>query len=842
MSRRGAVGRSLPLPLFALVLAGAAGAAEIFDVRQGTNLALAVDPAGETIVVDLLGGLWQLPVAGGGATAWIPAGSGIAQPRFDRAGERIVFQRWLDGQWDLWQLTLADGEYAPLTATAFNEREPEYSPDGRAVVFAGDEGGSYELWSLDLASGTRSRLNDEPGDSRFPSYAASGELVYAHRLGARSSLRLGGAGRGTTLVESERRLEAPSWRPGGGVVVFNERVEGLASDLSLYIDADEPVRRRLTEAEDVFVGRIGWLSAAEYVYAADGQLWRRRIGSLERTPIHLFAGAVVDTVEAPPVTAPLDAEGPHAVVGVNGLVRHEPTGLLAFSALGDLWLVDDDELRRLTDDASTEAWPDFSPDGEWLFFASDRGGTMQVWRLRLKSGQLLQVSDEAGRVFLPRVSADGRFVAFLETAGYGPWDAASLELIEIESPFRSTTLATGLFDARDLSWQGSQVRLVARDAAAREPLARVFVTPAADTGALPAAGSPSPAAAPAPLPAELLPRWQPAAVGPPYVIRAGRMFDGIRDSYTYLVDIHVEGRRIANIVRRGQLPLPERVIDVGESTVLPGLIDVHAHLSAVAGSEPGRLWLAHGITTVREVMADPREALERAEAWAGGQQPGPRLVISPGAPLAGLAVPPGSPIVIGQGQVARGLAHGIAEQLAREAARTPLPLPAVLAPGAGGGPPELSLSTLGRSYQDVIGRLNASGAWLPTGIGALAAADPAGGGASLAGTIERVMRSSGRIAIGSDAPAVAYGSGFHDELELLAGQGIPKAQILRWATAGGGLALGLSQELGTLEPGRLADLVVIDGDPLDDLDDLRQIEAVVMAGVWIDIAELDAAR
>jgi len=104
------------------------------------------------------------------------------------------------------------------------------------------------------------------------------------------------------------------------------------------------------------------------------------------------------------------------------------------------------------------------------------------------------------------------------------------------------------------------------------------------------------------------------------------------------------------------------------------------------------------------------------------------------------------------------------------------------------------------------------------------------------------MRSTGRIAIGSDAPAVGYGSGFHDELALLAESGIPEDQILRFATAGGAIALGLSLQLGTLEPGRLADLLVIDGDPLNNLGELERIDAVVLGGIWRDIEELGSDR
>jgi hypothetical protein len=816
-----------------LLLAGEASA-QVADIRQGTNLALAIAPDKQTLAVDLLGGLWTLPVSGGGATPLIPPGSGVAQPRFDGAGERLVFQRWLDGQWDLWLLSLADGGYRPLTETPFDEREPEFSPDGSAIVFAGNRGGSYSLWSLGLETGELRQLTDEPGDSRFPVYSDTGELAYARHIGMRSSIDLYSNGpRGAALVASDLRLEAPSWRPGAGVIVFLERSDGQSSDLAMQVEADEPIRRRLTEGEDVFVGRPAWLSPAEYLYAADGQIWRRGIASRERTPVHLFAAATVETAGANAVTRVPDAPGPHPVAGINGLVRDPASGQIAFSALGDIWIADDDEARRVTDDAATDAGPEFSPDGEWLFFASDRGGDMEIWRLRLETGQLLQVTSESGRAFLPRVSADGRFVGYLESTGFGPWDPTNLRLVAIDQPFASTQLASGLFDAGDLHWEGSQLSLQAREGENGERLAKVFDTAAADLALVPVE----------PLTLELSdeawPTFTTEQADAPYVIQAGRVFDGIGDSYDYLVDIHVEGQRIKDVVRRGVLPLPERVIDASELTVVPGLIDVHTHLSTLSAGDAGRLLLAQGVTTVREVLAETPEAVERAETWAAGRQPGPRLVIDVAGDRSPIVLPPGSPVIAVAALVARPMAHGLAEQLA-QSGYSRSPLPAVLASRQSEMLPTLTVSTLGRSYQDVIGILDASGRWLPTGLVAAGLAQGPGAPASLPTTIARVMRGSGRVAIGSDGPAVAYGESFHDELALLAEADIPIDQILRWATAGGAIALGLSLDAGTIEPGRLADLVVVEGDPLAEIGDLRRIVAVVKGGVWHDSASFES--
>ena len=62
---------------------------------------------------------------------------------------------------------------------------------------------------------------------------------------------------------------------------------------------------------------------------------------------------------------------------------------------------------------------------------------------------------------------------------------------------------------------------------------------------------------------------------------------------------------------------------------------------------------------------------------------------------------------------------------------------------------------------------------------------------------------------------------------------MPACEVLLWATANGAYAMGLGEELGCVEKGRLADLVVVDGDPLTDIGALRNPLAVMKEGRWV---------
>ena len=101
------------------------------------------------------------------------------------------------------------------------------------------------------------------------------------------------------------------------------------------------------------------------------------------------------------------------------------------------------------------------------------------------------------------------------------------------------------------------------------------------------------------------------------------------------------------------------------------------------------------------------------------------------------------------------------------------------------------------------------------------------------------------IAVGADVggrPGVAGGGGpgigTHIELELLQEVGLTPAAALTAATYGGALALGADDDLGTIAPGKLADLVVLARDPLVDVRHARHIAWVIKGGVAMRPAEL----
>jgi imidazolonepropionase-like amidohydrolase len=106
----------------------------------------------------------------------------------------------------------------------------------------------------------------------------------------------------------------------------------------------------------------------------------------------------------------------------------------------------------------------------------------------------------------------------------------------------------------------------------------------------------------------------------------------------------------------------------------------------------------------------------------------------------------------------------------------------------------------------------------------------------------RAFRDAGaRILAGSDAgiDRTAAGTSLHDEISLLAAAGLSPYEVLEAATSGAAEFLGEQAEIGTIQPGRRADLVLMDANPLENVEALRAIRAVVLRGSW---HSLDGAR
>lgn len=111
-----------------------------------------------------------------------------------------------------------------------------------------------------------------------------------------------------------------------------------------------------------------------------------------------------------------------------------------------------------------------------------------------------------------------------------------------------------------------------------------------------------------------------------------------------------------------------------------------------------------------------------------------------------------------------------------------------------------------------------------------------------AANLKRVLDAGIPIATGTDAgnPLTLHGPSLYAEMEAMQAAGLTPMQVLVASTHGGALAMGRDKEIGTVEKGKLADLLIVGADPLAGAVNLRKILYVVRGGVMRPIEELSA--
>lgn len=104
--------------------------------------------------------------------------------------------------------------------------------------------------------------------------------------------------------------------------------------------------------------------------------------------------------------------------------------------------------------------------------------------------------------------------------------------------------------------------------------------------------------------------------------------------------------------------------------------------------------------------------------------------------------------------------------------------------------------------------------------------------------VRKVVAAGGVAALGTDQSS---GPAAHREMELLAASGIPNIEIIRIATLNAAVFLGMADRMGSVAPGKLADLVLLNADPVANIGNTKNIALVMKAGTIIDESRLPLA-
>ena len=98
--------------------------------------------------------------------------------------------------------------------------------------------------------------------------------------------------------------------------------------------------------------------------------------------------------------------------------------------------------------------------------------------------------------------------------------------------------------------------------------------------------------------------------------------------------------------------------------------------------------------------------------------------------------------------------------------------------------------------------------------------------------VEKIKTSGGKIGVGTDTcgTGLSFFGSYHKELEHLIHAGLSNIEALKAATSINADIIGMSDQVGSIEPGKYADFTVVEGDPLTDIQTVRNIQFVIKGG------------
>jgi Tol biopolymer transport system component len=388
-------------------------------VHEGTSMAIAVSPDGTQIALDLQGGLWVVPATGGAAARLSDEYGDVRQPAWSPDGRTIAFQSYRDGTWRIWTVQADGANLRAVTAGPFDDREPHWSPDGRTLAFSSDRSGNYDVWTMDVGSGALTQITNDGASDFFPAWSPDGRQIafVSNRTSGPGVYVVTPGGEDRLMAADSGSVGAPSWSPSGKLlfsVVPGNQQQASGEPARLVFDGQP-----LATGEDYHPFRAAWLSDDEFLYPSDGTIKRRSISKGSGAPVAFSATLRLTPPSYTHKVRDFDTTAPNAALGIVRPVVSPDGSRIAFAALADLWSAPlGGTPTKLTDDAFVDSDPAWSPDATKLAFASDRGGSMDIWVRDFATGRDVQLTRMPEAEMAPAWSPDGQSIVFVSNIAY----------------------------------------------------------------------------------------------------------------------------------------------------------------------------------------------------------------------------------------------------------------------------------------------------------------------------------------------------------------------------------------------------------------------------------------
>jgi Tol biopolymer transport system component/imidazolonepropionase-like amidohydrolase len=1003
-----------------------------FVTDEGTWMNIDVSPDGKTIVFDLLGDIYSMPITGGRATILAGGRAWEVQPRFSPDGKTISFTSDRDGADNIWLMNSDGNNKRAVTKETFRLlNNASWSPDGDYLVarkhFTGKRSlGAGEMWLYYKAGGDgvqlTKRKNDQQ-DAGEPIFSPDGKYIYWSEdvtpgpffqynkdpyAGIYEIKRLNrNTGDIETVTGGAGGAVRPQISPDGKLLAFVKRVR-LKSVMylrNLETGEEWPVYDGLSHDQQETWAIFGVYPNFNFtpdgksiIFYAKGKIQSLDISSLNVTVIPFEVNSQQLVSESLHFTQKVYQDEFSSKM-IRQLTTSPDGKFVAFNAAGYIYLKElpNGKPQRITTTPDFEYEPSFSPDGKFLVYVNwtdELKGSVN--KIDLTSKMVTRLTLEKGFYYSPKFNNKGDVVVYRKGEGNNQLGFAygvnpGIYVIAANGGVPRLVLNNGLrpqFSADDSkiyfqSTDGDKKAFKVIDVSGANPrtlytstyatqfapspngkwmafteLYNCYITPMVTAGTVQdlSAGNKS-------LPLNKLTRdagtylhWSKDSdklmwtLGPKYYARdiktAFPFADGMPDK-TPAIDTNATadiGLRIKTDVPEGKIaftnariismkgdevidkgtilitnnkityvgkvadipvPADAKVYDMAGKTIIPGLVDVHAHLGVSPdGVSPQQDWayyanLAFGVTTSHDPSSNTEMVFSQGEMLKAGNMVGPR-VYSTGTILYG-ADGDFKAVINGiddarsslrrlkavgafsvksynqprreQRQQIIDAARELGMEVVPEGGSTYFTNMNMILDGHTGIEHNIPVYPV---YKDVRSLWNATKVgYTPTLIVSygtqfgenywydrtevwkndrlLSFIPPSivdsrsrrrttseygdYGHIDVSKAVKLIADGGTKVNMGSHGQI--QGLGAHWEMWMLAQGGMSPINVLRSATINGAAYLGLDKELGSLEPSKLADMVILNDNPLDDIRNTETIKYVMVNGRLYDAESMN---
>ena len=424
-----------------------------FSTDEGTWMNLDVSPDGKTIVFDLMGDIYSMPITGGKATALRTGIPFEVQPHFSPNGKKIAFTSDAGGGDNIWVMNVDGSDAKQVTKEKFRLLNNSYwMPDGNYLVArkhftSGRSLGAGEIWQYHITGGSGIQLTKRKNDQQDvnePCISPDGKYLYYSE-----DVYPGGffqynkdpnkqiyaikrydfeTGKTITVTGGPGGAARPQISHDGKTLAFIKRVR---TKTVLYLHDLETgeewpifddLNKDQQEAWAIFgiYPNFSWMpDDKEIVFWNKGKIYKIDVSTLAVSNIPFTVDAKIQIAETLHNYSPVAPDQFTAKV-----IRHAVTSpdqkTLVFNALGHIWTkkLPNGKPKRLTNGSDFEFEPTFSPDGKTIAFVTWNDENLgAIYKIPASGGTMIKLTTEKGIYRTPSFSPDGNMITYQKESG-----------------------------------------------------------------------------------------------------------------------------------------------------------------------------------------------------------------------------------------------------------------------------------------------------------------------------------------------------------------------------------------------------------------------------------------